>query len=307
MKRVCAFVSMVLLLACSTSQQGLKKNATELFNHIPDVGNLEKCREYLTNDFYASLEEMVSLPDFTPVLHEWELWFTAADGSTMADNAYEVKEVELTDKTHAKAVILVQPANTDYDAEEHIIQMEKVDGKWLLSDYDDTKQSSLRYIDNYRKEESVRNAISDYLVKEIGAQYRQGEVCIPVSMIVAAEEDDATHARIWGDFWVYWYNVSDDTLKTVSGGNHSGCMSLSKQGETLAVTAFEQTEDGAGNDPSARRIFGRHYDVYQTMHSNQDVLESARKEAIRNYCSRNGLDVKYYQDFGWPAKALQAD
>ena len=307
MKRVCALASMVLLLACSTSQQGLKKNATELFNHIPDVGNLEKCREYLTDDFYASVEEMVSLPDFTPVLHEWEQWFTAADGSTIADNACEVTGVELTDKTHAKATVLVHPSDSDYDAEEHTLLMEKIDGKWLLADFDDAKQSCTRYIDNYRKEESARKAISDYLVSEIGTRYLQGEICIPVIMIVAAEEVDATHARVWGDFWVDWYDVSGDTLKTVSGGNHSGCMSLSKDGDTLSVTAFEQTEDGAGNDSSARRIFGKHYDVYHSIHSNQDVRESVRKEAIRHYCASNGLDVKYYQDFGWPAVSLQPE
>ena len=304
MKRVCTFVSMIMLLACNATQQGLRKNAEELFSHIPETENLEGCKAFLTDDFYASVEEMVSLPDFTPVLHEWEFWFAAADGSPMAANACEVTGIEQTDKTQAKATVLVHPSDPDYDAEEHTLLMEKVDGKWLLADFDDAKQSCVRYIDNYRKEESARKAISDYLVNEIGTHYLQGEVCIPVIMIVAAEEEDATHARVWGDFWVDWYNVSGDTLKTVSGGNHSGCMSLIKDGDKLSVTAFEQTEDGAGNDPSARRIFGKYYDIYHSIQSNQDVRESARKEAIRHYCTSNGLDIKYYQDFGWPAVSI---
>ena len=307
MKRLCAFVSMIMLLACNATQQGLKKNAEELFSHIPETGSLEGCKAFLTDDFFASVEEMVSLPDFTPVLHEWEFWFAAADGSPIAANACEVTGVELTDKTHAKATVLVHPSDSDYDAEEHTLLMEKIDGKWLLADFDDAKQSCTRYIDNYRKEESARKAISDYLVSGIGTRYLQGEICIPVIMIVATEEVDATHASVWGDFWVDWYDVSGDTLKTVSGGNHSGCMSLSKDGDTLSVTEFEQTEDGAGNDPSARRIFGKHYDVYHSIHSNQDVRESARKEAIRHYCASNGLDVKFYQDFGWPAVSLQPE
>ena len=280
MKRVCTFVSMIMLLACNATQQGLRKNAEELFSHIPETENLEGCKAFLTDDFYASVEEMVSLPDFTPVV-----------------------------KARASEHPVRQPGTDEHFLQHTALGVGPVQHRHLrigrlLADFDDAKQSCVRYIDNYRKEESARKAISDYLVNEIGTHYLQGEVCIPVIMIVAAEEEDATHARVWGDFWVDWYNVSGDTLKTVSGGNHSGCMSLIKDGDKLSVTAFEQTEDGAGNDPSARRIFGKYYDIYHSIHSNQDARESARKEAIRHYCTSNGLDIKYYQDFGWPAVSI---
>lgn len=152
MKRVCMLLSMVMLIACN-AQQGLKKNAEELFYHIPETEALEKCKGYLTDDFYSLIEEMISLPDRTPVLHEWEFWFVAVDGSAMADNTCEVKSVERTDKTHARAIILVHPSDKDYDVEEHTLLMEKVGGRWLLTDYDDMKSSCLRYIGNYRKEE----------------------------------------------------------------------------------------------------------------------------------------------------------
>ena len=70
------------------------------------------------------------------------------------------------------------------------------------------------------------------------------------------------------------------------------------------MTAFEQTEDGARNEISAKRIFGKHYDVYQNMHSNQDVREAVRHEQLKEYVRRNGLAVHYYQDYGWDAVVL---
>ncbi|MBR6904870.1 MAG: hypothetical protein IKN32_08485, partial [Bacteroidales bacterium] len=77
-----------------------------------------------------------------------------------------------------------------------------------------------------------------------------------------------------------------------------------KEGDQYKVVSFEQTVDGAGNDASARRIFGPHYDIYQNIHSNQDVREAARKEQLREYVKQHNLNVKYYQDYGWPAVEL---
>ena len=294
----------MLLAGCGDSQKSLEKKALELARHIPDLGNLEQSEGWLTEGFYAALDEMVNLPELTPVLHQWEFWYTAADGSAVASDIFTGLNVEKADATHAKAVIKVQPDDTDYEVEEHTMLMEKVNGKWLLADYDDTLEACSNYIANSRKEQAVRDAIGDYLVKEIGEQYLKGEICIPVIMFVAAEEEDDTHARFFGDFWVDWYNKDGDTLNTVSGGNHSGCMTLEKQGDGLKVTAFDQTVDGAGNDRSARRIFGSHYDIYHNIHSNQNVRDAARKEAIRNYCRQHGIAAKYIKDYGWQAVEL---
>jgi hypothetical protein len=70
------------------------------------------------------------------------------------------------------------------------------------------------------------------------------------------------------------------------------------------VTAFEQTEDGAGNEVSAKRIFGKYFDVFQKMNSNQEVREAARKEQLQWYVRQHGLKIRFYQDYGWPAVAL---
>ena len=91
---------------------------------------------------------------------------------------------------------------------------------------------------------------------------------------------------------------------TVSGGNHSGVMTVIQQDGKLKVTSFEQTVDGAGFDASARRIFGSHYDVYQNMHSSQDVREAVRREQLGEYVKSHNLNIHYYKDYGWDAVKL---
>lgn len=297
----------VLMVACGTSDKQLRERAAELCQYIPDHELLEQSKEYMTEDFYAVLDTMFNLPEHEAMDHEWLHYFVTGNGGTIAD--YEVTSVEKSDDTHAVATILVRQKWEDgsfddtSDQEEHLLYMEKVDGVWLMADFDGHKQDCIRHIAINRQEQAMRDAMSEYLVSEIGSQYAQGELCIPVLMI-AAEEEESMLTRVWCDCWVFWYNQAGDTLKTVSGGNHSGLMTLQRQGCTMKVTAFEQTTDGAGNDASARRIFGQHYDIYQNMHGNQDVREAVRREQLGLYVRQHQLPVRYYQDYGWEAVEL---
>ena len=298
-----------MLTACGDSTKQLMSRAEELCKYIPDHELLEKSRDFMTTDFYAVLDTMFyRLPAHEAMDHEWLYYFVTGNGGTIAD--YTVTGVQKTDKTHAVATISVRQMWEDgsfdenEDIEEHQLYMEKVDGVWLMCDFDEHKQDCIRYIENNRREQALRDAISDYLIKEIGVQYKQGELCIPTLMIVSAQEISADQAWVWGDFWIWWYNQEGDTLMTVSGGNHSGLMTVKQEDGKLMVMSFEQTVDGAGNDASARRIFRSHYDIYQNMHSNQDVREAVRREQLGEYVKFNNLNINYYKDYGWDAVKL---
>ena len=308
MKRVIIILTAALLLAaCGTTEEQLKQRANELCAYIPDHELLEKSHDYMTADFYAVLDTMFyRLPEHEAMDHEWLYYFVTGNGGTIAD--YEVVSVEKTDASHAVATILVRQKWPEGDngadlsleePEEHRLYMERVNGEWLMSDFDEHKADCIRYIANNRKEQALRDAVSDYLVREIGVQYLQGELCIPALMMVAEED-----SLVYGDFWIFWYTLSNGTLQTVSGGNHSGRMTIAYQDGQPVVTAFEQTVDGAGNDASAKRIFGSHYDIYCNMHSNADVREAVRKEQLSEYIHRHNIPARYYQDFGWPAGEL---
>ena len=309
MKRILIILlAAVLMAACGNKEQQLKERAAELCQYIPDHELRGESKAFMTADFYAVLDTMFNhLPEQEAMDHEWLYFFVTGNGGTIAD--YEVAGVEMTDDTHATATIKVRQKWEDgsfdenSDVEEHKLYMEKVDGQWLMADFDDHKKDCIRHIAINRKEQALRNAMSSYLVKEIGAHYLQGQLCIPTLLIVAEEEQGST-TSVWCDCWVDWYNVAGDTLKTVSGGNHAGCMTVQMKNGQPVVTAFKQTVDGAGNTASAKRIFDKHYEVFQNMNGNQEVREAARKEQLGWYVRQHGLNIRFYQDYGWPAVEL---
>lgn len=310
MKRTLLILATVLLLsACGDSEKQLMERAAELCKYIPDHELLEQSRDYMTEDFYNVLDTMFNLmPEFEAMDHEWLYYFVTGNGGTIAD--FEVTGVEQQDNTHAVATISVRQKWEDgsfdpsSDIEEHRLYMEKVDGQWLISDFDEHKADCIRHIAINRWEQKLRAGITSFLIEEFGTKYTQGDLCIPVLMIVAEEDCETEIAWVWGDFWVFNYKIAGDTLKTISGGNHPCRLQIGELSDSLYVMGYDPVEDGAGNDKSAREIFGKHYDVYQNMHSNEQVREAVRKEQLREYVKQNNLKVSCYQDYGWPAVEL---
>ena len=105
----------------------------------------------MTPDFYAVLDTMFNyLPEEETIDHEWLYYFVTGNGGTIPD--YEVAGVQLTDDTHAVATILVRQKwedgsfAEDCDIKEHKLLMEKVNGQWLISDFDDHKKDCIRYM-----------------------------------------------------------------------------------------------------------------------------------------------------------------
>ena len=290
-----------VMAGCGNQEGRLMERAAELCKYIPDHELREESRRYMTEEFYNVLDTMFNhLPEFEAMDHEWLYYFVTGNGGTIAD--YEVASVEMIDKSHAVATINVRQMwedgsfDPESDIEEHRLEMEKVGGQWLISDFDSHKADCIRHIAINREEQAVRQAISDYLVTEIGEHYLKGELCIPTLIMIHEEEN-----LFMGDFWVMWYNVAGDTLKCVSGGNHSGLMTLEKKNGKYTVLSFEQTVDGAGNMASAKRIFGSYFDIYENVHSSEALREAVRRGQLSEYVKKNNLTVRYYQDYGWPA------
>ena len=150
MKRFLIYITAVMLLAACNSESKIAGRAQELCQHIPVPEQLEQSRNYLTEDFYAVLDTMFNLPDTSEVLHEWEFWFCATDGSPVARCTTEVQSIKLTDAMHATVTVLVHPEDPDYTADEHTLCMELVEGAWLISDFDNRLADCIRYTKNAR-------------------------------------------------------------------------------------------------------------------------------------------------------------
>ena len=152
----------------------------------------------------------------------------------------------------------------------------------------------------YPEDDACMKALSDYMTQDIASQYAPGGISIPELSVVDRDDSDPEDVKIWGYFCVYNYDLEGDVLKTASGGAHPGLFHIkdNKDG-TAEVTAFDQTEDGAGYEPSAKKIFGDKYDALEKISSDDKKREETRKDTIKEYVERNDLYIKAYQDYGW--------
>ncbi len=137
---------------------------------------------------------------------------------------------------------------------------------------------------------------SRYLVEE-------GTVSIPAPVILRTEERDETHLLVYGDFWVFNYNLEGKTLECVSGGETPGIMTLEKSGDGWKVTAVEEAGNGEDFAADLRRF--SHGDAeleelyFSASDGDGDLLKEIRHRFILDYVAANGLDVEAYHDFGW--------
>jgi len=154
------------------------------------------------------------------------------------------------------------------------------------------------------QEITIFPAIDRYLAESIGSNYAEGEYSVPIHTIVGVDESNAEDIQVWGDFWVFNYNLVGDTLKCVSGGNHPGLMHLQKTEKGFEVTAFDQVEDGSKNLPTAKKIFGDKFKAFQDVNSDEQRREKLRAEVLAVFVKKRGLTATHYQDIGWPAKKL---
>ena len=151
---------------------------------------------------------------------------------------------------------------------------------------------------------TVIEVVDNYLAEEFGKQYSQADVCIPFSTVVATDENDEQDIKVWGDFWVFNYSIAGDTLKTASGGSHPGLIHLKETASGYDVTSFDQVGDGSRFDPTARKIFGEHYEAFRKINSNGEEREKLRAKGIAEYVNKHGIKATMYQDYGWPAVKL---
>jgi len=161
-----------------------------------------------------------------------------------------------------------------------------------------------KVLSKQEKETNYFPAIERYLINEFGSKYLKGEYCVPFQTVVAVDERNSDDILVWGDFWVFNYNLDGDTLKTVSGGSHPGLMHIKQTNTGFEVTAFDQVEDGSGYMPSAKKIFGDKYNNFQTINSDEQRREKHRAEVLATYVQEHNISATKYQDYGWPVKKL---
>ena len=158
----------------------------------------------------------------------------------------------------------------------------------------------------YPGPEAFYSVLYKYMTDELSEGYSDFQVTIPCPMIIAMDESNNEDIRVWGNFWVFNYNKTDDILECVSGGSYPGCIHLKAVDtpEGYEVTQMEQVGDGSDYDPTAKKIFGKYYEDLIRSDADTEAFEATRAQIIANYVAANDLDITAYKDYGWDKVVL---
>lgn len=151
----------------------------------------------------------------------------------------------------------------------------------------------------YPGPELFYSVLYQYLIDELGQYYEAADVTIPCPIIIHEDESDKEDIRVWGNFYIYNYELNGDTLETTSGGSHPGCIHLKSTDEGYKVTSFETVADGSDFEPTAKKIFGDYYEDLTKSSGDEEANEALRAQIIANYVAANNLEIKAYKDYGW--------
>ena len=131
----------------------------------------------------------------------------------------------------------------------------------------------------------------------------EGSVSIPAPVIIKTEETDDSHLLVYGNFWVFNYELNGKTLECISGGEAPAIMTLEKSNDGWTVTAVVQAGDGedyaadiirfCNGDKELEKLF------FAASYGDGDLLVNVRHQYIQDYVIANNLDVEAYKDYGW--------
>ncbi len=148
------------------------------------------------------------------------------------------------------------------------------------------------------------SVLYQYMIDEYADDYPEADVSIPCPVIVDMDESDKSDIRVYGNFWIFNYDLNGQTLENTSGGSYPGCIHVKSTDAGYEVTSMDVTEDGSGFTESAKKIFGDRYDAFMKDGEDEKLREETRAQIIANYVAANNLDITAYQDYGWDPVTL---
>jgi len=158
MKRVLAFFCFLFpFVFCCQPKTNLTDRTLELCQYIPDHVLKPEAKEAMTPDFFRALSEAFNAPvaDYGEIGdNEWLWYFVTGNGGS--EPVYSVKSVSQTDKDSVRAIITVRQkwedgSFTEEDAKEYEVLLKRVDGQWLLDDFDGKKAACQAYVRQVRE------------------------------------------------------------------------------------------------------------------------------------------------------------
>lgn len=156
----------------------------------------------------------------------------------------------------------------------------------------------------YPGPELFYTVLYDYMITEFSQYYSDYDVSIPCPVIISEDESDNSDIKVYGNFWIFNYNLNGDILEFTSGGSYPGCIHIKSTDEGYEVISMDLVEDGSDFEDSAKKIFGDLYDTFILDGESETIREELRAQIIANYVAANELSITAYQDYGSDPVAL---
>ena len=155
------------------SEEDLAYRVLELCRYIPDHVLKPEAKEAMTPEFFRALSEAFDAPvaDYMEIGdNEWLWYFVTGNGGS--EPVYGVKSVSLTSKDSARAVITVRQSwegviDPKENPKEYVVMLKRVNGRWLLDDFDGKKAECLAYVRDVREKYASGKYVK-YLKSEKG-------------------------------------------------------------------------------------------------------------------------------------------
>ena len=156
----------------------------------------------------------------------------------------------------------------------------------------------------YPGPELFYSILYQYLIDEYADYYPAADVSIPCPVIVYEDDSDRSDIKIYGNFWIFNYDLNGEILECKSGGSYPGCIHVKSTEAGYEIISMDVVADGSEFTESAKEIFGEHYDAFMKKGEDEKYREELRAQIIANYVFDKGLNISSYQDYGWDPVSL---
>lgn len=219
--------------------------------------------------------------------------------SINADNIWSENSIGWIDATGKKrsSFILVSDKNmylyTNVEGDDSLICV-TLD----LMSADNSQEETGVYLSQffYTGDDKKIEAIYEYMKEEYSQYDEDNQISIPGYVIYKTVETDE-EILVFGNFWVYGYQLTGSILEAQSGSEMPACFSLKKNGNNYEVVSIERAEDGTYMEDI--QDFTKDYpEVYdQIMAMDNDERIEAMRCYIQMYVTDNNLNIEYFSEY----------
>ena len=146
-------------------------------------------------------------------------------------------------------------------------------------------------------------AIDNYF-ESVDTTSAKDEKLIAAPVIYYVDKTDEADIKLYGNFYIEHYAISDNQLITRGGETKQGVCHISKQNDGYTVTKLEEAEDGSYYAESISKFISDVKadlkpslgELYSDNEIASKALEYTKNVLLYRYVAENGLDTSTYTD-----------